>query len=47
MVKKPPKTESDDKLEEKPKVGVLIKAIKYAYCFICDRASHFIAVYFF
>lgn len=31
MVKKPPKAESDDKPEEKPKVGVIIQSIKYAY----------------
>lgn len=47
MVKKTPKTESDDKLEEKPKVGVIIKSIKYASCSICDRASLFIALYLF
>lgn len=45
MVKKTPKAESDDKLEEKPKVGVVIKSIKDACCSICDRASHFIALF--
>lgn len=44
MVKKTPKAESDDKLEEKPKVGVVSKSIKDACCSICDRASHFIAL---
>lgn len=28
MVKKPPKAESDNKPEEKPKVGIIIKLIK-------------------
>lgn len=44
MVKKPPKAESDDKAEEKPKVGIVMKLIRCAYRSVCGRASRFIVL---